>query len=151
MCKHVRKSPPEVELPGLGSWQTGRGGPTRCLFLLQGPEWAGAEEWDPPPVSSWGYQRSTPPEAALVSTDPQMSVSVSAGIDSILYIQGHVLSAHSHFECIPSTPTSQLSTLFLMCFPSSCSAMVINSNTPSLKCQSKLHRDLRRTIVCIYA
>ena len=27
----------------------------------------------------------------------------------------------------------------------------INSNTPSLKCQSKLHRDLRRTIACLYA
>lgn len=67
--------------------------------------------------------------------------------------QEHLFQADSHTECIPLTPTSHQNYLFffLMCFPSSFSATVINSNTPSLKCQSKLHRDLRRTIVCLYA
>lgn len=50
-----------------------------------------------------------------------------------------------------SYSTSQLHFSSLMCFPSSFSATVINPNAPSLKCQSKLHRDLRRTIVCLYA
>lgn len=122
---------------------TGKGGPTLCLFLLQGPERAGAGGWVPPSVSSWGYHLSTPPEAALVSTEPPDVCDWVPGIDSILYVQGHVFSAHSHFECIPSTPPSQLSILFLMCFLRSCSAMVINSNAPSLKCQSKRQRDLK--------
>lgn len=57
----------------------------------------------------------------------------------------------SHTECIPLTATSQMSFFSLMCFPNSFSVTVINSNTPSLKCQSKLHQDLRRTIVHLYA
>ena len=70
------------------------------------------------------------------------SFSKSRSVDSRLTLKLSVLLSYS---------TSQLHFSSLMCFPSAFSATVINSNTPSLKCQSKLHRDLRRTIVCLYA
>lgn len=124
------------------------------LSLQQGRERAGGVRrtgrWVPPSVSGWDYRLTTPPLVhGAVQTGPQVAMS---SWHLFLYsLSPGAFILGSHTECIPLTATSQMSFFSLMCFPNSFSVTVINSNTPSLKCQSKLHQDLRRTIVHLYA
>lgn len=139
MCKHVRKRLPEVELTGPRSFD-GRG-PSTATVPHQG---TGEEEPPAADHTSYSAMSWTGPRISMTTWHPRLH-SPNLGT----FLPGSdphcVYSSHSYLHHITTI------FFFLMCFPSSFSAIVINSNTPSLKCQSKLHRDLRRTIVCLYA
>lgn len=127
-----------MELTGRESQGIGRGNP-----LCDRSTYKGHTELVPTSVNQWGYELTTP----------------------LWYRQteSHLASALTFkLWIIYSRPTLTLNLFlsllhhnylfFSLCvFPALFSAAVINSNTPSLNCQSKLHRDLRRTIVCLYA
>lgn len=149
MCKHVRKRPPEVELTGLGCWEI-RTGDLQYDYSSCWDEGAGEGEGVGSPSRE---QVELPADHSLgcssVDRAPDILTSIpsfskSRSVDSRLTLKLSVflslLQAPHNYTSLPSCV-----------FPSSFSATVINSNTPSLKCQSKLHRDLRRTIVCLYA
>lgn len=138
VCKH------EKETAWGGTDRRESQGTGREATMRQGTGRAGGQA---PPTSMcrWVSQLTTPRLVDRASDVWVLASVPSSSKPRIIY------SRLSHVECVPLTPTSQLSIFFLVCFPSSFSATVINSNTPSLKCQSKLHRDLRRTIVCLYA
>lgn len=105
--------------------------------------------WVPPAVRRRGYQLTTLPEGA-VQTRPLVSVSTwHLVLDSLS--PGAIILGSSHIECpLRSHPITTVC-FFPNVFSQLFLTTVINSHTPSLKRQSKLHRDLRRTIVCLYA
>lgn len=121
----------------------------------------GALPCDHPPVGTEGAGQRVPPAESCGVPGLLRAQGVARSPDvhdySILLSPGaRIPGSPSHWKCsFHSNCTSQWQFfvfffLFLICFPSSFSAAVINSNTPSLKCQSKLHQALR-TIVCLYA
>lgn len=121
-------------MPPAGNRKGGRAG--RC----SAPSWAGG-------ATSW-------PHRLRVQCRQGPRYLWALGIYVCFYSQGlgaFILGSLSHWMYSSHSHITSVCIFFLMCFPSSFSATVINSNTPSLKRQSKLHWDLRRTIVCLYA